>query len=75
MSNLKTCLEDFTETGYVNFNTMSNPMNNMMTSLEYFTRTADFSGTMGLDGDIDFERDFGHWFINLDDVGAGLDMK
>ena len=56
--------------------TMFNPefMNNMTTSLEDFTGTADFFRT-GPDGDINFERDFGQWFINPDDVGAGLDVK
>ena len=140
MSNLKTCLEDFAEMGYISLNApptpvpgsqpnpqqqqqqpgnqnplnpapaammgvtptgscsgdglgggggggldgpqldlkMFNPefMNNMTTSLEDFTGTADFFRTTGPDGDINFERDFGQWFINPDAVGAGLsDMK
>ena len=136
MSNLKTCLEDFAEMGYISLNapptpvpgsqpdpqqqqqqpgnlnslspspaammgvtptssgsggglggsgggglggpqldlTMFNPdfMNNMTTSLKDFTGTTDLFRTTGPDGDINFERDFGQWFINPDDVGAGL---
>ncbi|KAF8810421.1 hypothetical protein BYT27DRAFT_7209418 [Phlegmacium glaucopus] len=57
-------------------NTMFNPefMSNMTSSLEDFAG-ADLFRTTGPDGDINFERDFGQWFINPDDVGAGLDMK
>jgi len=58
-------------------NTMFNPefMSNMTSSLEDFAGTADLFRTTGPDGDINFERDFGQWFINPDDVGTGLDMK
>jgi len=56
-------------------NTMFNPefMNNMTSSLEDFAG-ADLFRT-GPDGDINFERDFGQWFITSDDMGPGLDMK
>lgn len=55
--------------------TMFNPefMSNMTSSMEEFG-TPDFLRA-GPDGDINFERDFGQWFINPDEVGSGLDMK
>ena len=54
-------------------NAMFNPefMNNMTNSLEDFTGTDLFR--TGPDDDINFERDFGHWFITDDDMGTGPD--
>jgi len=56
-------------------NRMFNPefMNNMTTSLEDFAGTDLFRAEP--DDDINFERDFGEWFIASDDMGTDRDIN